>query len=97
MIPFRVALIVVVPSDNAVAKPFALMLTAAGFEELQLAMLVRFCWLLSLKVPVAVNCNVPFISSDWFAGVTAMLVSTAEVTVRGAELLKDSNLAAIVD
>ena len=39
----------------------------------------------------------PFTSSDWFTGVTAILVNMAEVTVRVAELLKDFKLAAMVD
>lgn len=39
----------------------------------------------------------PFTSRDWLAGVTAILVNTAEVTLSDAELLKDFTLAVIVD
>ena len=55
-----VAVIVVIPPDTAFAKPavgvMVLTVAAAGFDELHDADPVRFCVLLSLKVPVAVNC-----------------------------------------
>jgi uncharacterized protein (DUF2062 family) len=56
----EVAVMVVVPAPTAVAKPlcagsFATLATV-GSDELHCAMAVMFCVLLSLKVPVAVNC-----------------------------------------
>ena len=44
------------PIPAPVASPLVLTVAAAGFEELQLAVLVRLCVLPSLKVPVAVSC-----------------------------------------
>ena len=43
--------------------------------------------LLSEKVPVAVNCSVPVFPMVGFAGVTAIDISVAAVTVRVAEPL----------
>ena len=48
-------MILVEPIATPVARPLALMLAAAEFEEAQVAELVRVCVLPSLKVPVAVN------------------------------------------
>ena len=55
MIPFWAAVMLVEPAVIPVAKPLVLMLTAAGLEEAQVAELVKFWVLPSLKVPVAVN------------------------------------------
>jgi hypothetical protein len=44
------------PTARAVARPEALTVATAVFEEFQVAVLVRFCVLLSVNVPVAVNC-----------------------------------------
>lgn len=44
------------PMPAPVASPLVLTVAAAGLEELQVALLVRFCVLPSLKVPVAVSC-----------------------------------------
>ena len=46
---------------------------------------VRFCVLLSLYVPVAVNCCVGPLAIDGFAGVTAIDCSVAAVTVSTVE------------
>ncbi len=43
--------------------------------------------LLSLNVPVAVNCCAVSLAIEGFAGVTASDTNTAAVTVRPAELL----------
>ena len=56
-------------------------------------MLVRFCCVLSVKVPVAVNCCVEPASKELFAGVIVMLYNTAGVTVKTAELLAVPNVA----
>ena len=49
------ALMFVVPAPTPVAKPDALTVAAAEFDEDHVTELVRFCVLPSLKVPVAVN------------------------------------------
>lgn len=55
VMPFWVALIVLVPAASPLANPPALMVVTAAFEEFQETEFVRFCVLPSLKVPVAVN------------------------------------------
>ena len=54
VIPFWDAVMVVEPLPTPVARPLELILAAAEFEEVQVAELVRFWLLPSLKVPVAV-------------------------------------------
>lgn len=49
------AVIVVDPGIFPRATPVVEMVATAGFEELQLTVVVRFCVLPSLKVPVAAN------------------------------------------
>ena len=53
--PLCAALMLADPTAFPVARPPVLMLATAGFDELQVTELVRFCVLPSLKVPVAVN------------------------------------------
>ena len=55
VIPFWAAVILLEPRPTAVATPVALTLAEARFEEAQVAVLVRFCVLPSLNVPIAVN------------------------------------------
>ena len=55
VIPFWVAVRLLGPTAVPVARPVALTLTVAGAEEAQVAALVRFWVLPSLKVPVAVS------------------------------------------
>ena len=50
-------------------------------EELHVAVLVRFCVLPSVYVPVAVNCCVLPTAIEGFVGVTAMETSTGAVMV----------------
>src|ERR1700722_13671676 len=75
------AWIVVEPVVTAVAKPAALIVATVTAEELHVAVLLRFCVVPSLKVPVAVNCCVPPFGTEGFAGVTAIDTSVAAVTV----------------
>jgi hypothetical protein len=89
------ALTVVVPTVNPAASP-AETLATPGLDEFQVAALVRSWVLLSLYVPVAVNCCVLPTSTDGLPGLTAMPVSTAAVTVRIVELLTDPSNAVIV-
>lgn len=53
--PFCVAVMLLVPMASPVARPLALIFTVAGVELIQVAVLVRFCVVPSLKVPVAAN------------------------------------------
>jgi hypothetical protein len=65
--------------------------------ELHVTVLVRFCVVPSLKVPVAVNCCVAPLAIDGFAGVTAIDCSVAAVTVRTVEPLIPPDVALIVE
>src|SRR5208282_6636110 len=56
-------------------------------DELHIAVLVRFCVLPSLYVPVAVNCCVVPAAIEGFAGVTAIETSVGAVTVSVVEPL----------
>lgn len=69
------------PMPAASATALALRLIAEGLEELQIAELVTFCVLPSLKVPVAVSCSLEPVTSDVDPPVTAMDWSVAAVTV----------------
>jgi len=84
-----VACIVVVPKPAVVANPCepdALLIVATlGADELHAAVLVRFCVLPSLYVPVAVNCCVLPTAIEAFAGVTAIDTSTGAITVSVVE------------
>ena len=53
--PLELAVITDVPGLTAVARPVALIVATPGVAEFHVAVLVRFCVVLSLNVPVAVN------------------------------------------
>jgi hypothetical protein len=73
----EVAVIVAVPGPLAVAKPLAAIVATFRFDELHVAVVVRFWMLPSLYVPVAVNCCVlPFVI-EGVAGVTVMVCNVA--------------------
>lgn len=80
-----VALIVLLPALNVVARPSepeALEITATAVsDELQVAVVVTSWVLPSLRVPSAVNACVVPLGRELVAGVMAMLVRTALVTV----------------
>ena len=63
------------------ATPAAVIVAVAGVPEDHVTELVRFWVLLSLKVPVAVNCCVAPLVKVGFAGVTAIDFNVAAVTV----------------
>jgi hypothetical protein len=92
----EVARIVVEPVPTPVASPPLVIVATAVFVELQVTELVRFCVLLSLYVPVAVNCCVPFFTIKGFAGVTEIETNTGAVTVRFVEPLMEPDVAEIV-
>jgi hypothetical protein len=68
----------------------------AGFEEPHRTESVRSCVLLSLKVPVAVNCFVVPIPMLEFAGVTAMDTNVALSTVSEAVPVTEPEVALMV-
>ena len=82
------ARIVAVPwaSPFVVARPVLLMAAVAGFEELHVTLWVRFWVLLSVNVPVAVNCCAVPSGTLAAAGVTAMETSAGGPTVSPVEL-----------
>jgi len=55
VIPLCVAVMLLEPTATPVARPVALTFTADGLDDAHVVVLVRFCVLPSLKVPVAVN------------------------------------------
>jgi hypothetical protein len=75
--PLETAWIVVVPAAAAVAKPPAAMVAVAVLEDDQVATLVKSLVVLSLNVPVAVNCCVLPAWIEAPDGVTEMEVRVA--------------------
>src|SRR6516164_5868729 len=63
----------------AVASPEVVIDAKVVSDELQFEEEVRSAMLLSLKVPVAVNCSVPLTEMDGFAGVTTSETSALMV------------------
>src|SRR5213593_716693 len=80
--PTQVALIWEVPWAIPVARPTALIIATAAFEETHVTELVRLWVLPSEYVPVAANCCVVPLAIDGFAGVTAIDTNAAGPTVR---------------
>ena len=87
---------VVVPAVNPVASPWALIVAWAGEDEVQTTTAETSCVLESLNVPVAVNCLVVSGAIVEFAGVTAMEIRLAPVTVSEAVPLTEPEVAVIV-
>src|SRR5215472_11580670 len=85
------------PCVKPVASPALAMVAIAVFDELQLTVLVKFWVLLSVYVPVAVNCCVVPAGMDPFAGVTATETNAAAATVRVVEPVTDPETAWMVD
>jgi hypothetical protein len=85
----------VVPAARAVARPSdpaALVIVATDMiDEFQVAHVVRFCVLLSIKVPVAVNCCVNPWGTFTVTGATAIDCTGDDVSV--AEPVAPSNAA----
>ena len=92
------AWMVVVPPTKAVANPEPPIVAAAVLDEVQLTVLVRFCVLLSLKVPVAVNCCVPPAATDGYAGVTWIETKAGPIVIAAEpDFVVSSVLVAITD
>lgn len=77
-----VAVMMVWPLSRAVARPVASMVAFAGFVDDQRAWDVRSWVVLSVNVPVALNCLVRPFALDGFGGVTEIETSSALLTVR---------------
>ena len=92
-----VAVIVEVPTPAPVARPVALIVAVAAVPDDQVTVLVRFCVVPSLNVPVAVNCCIAPLAIDGCAGVTAIDCNVAAVTVSKVEPLMDDDVAVIVE
>jgi hypothetical protein len=92
----ELAWMVVLPCPTLVAKPLLLIVAIPVASEFQVAVLVRFCVLLSLYVPVAVNCCVSPKAIEGFAGITRIETSSGGLTVRVVEPEMDPELALIV-
>ena len=84
------------PAVNPVASPWALIVAWAGEDEVQTTTAETSCVLESLNVPVAVNCLVVSGAIVEFAGVTAMEIRLAPVTVSEAVPLTEPEVAVIV-
>ncbi len=91
-----VAEIVVVPVARLPTEPRLFMVAVAGLEEPQRTDSVRSCVLLSLKVPVAVNCFVVPTAMLEFAGVTAIDTNAALLTLSEAVPVTEPEIALIV-
>jgi hypothetical protein len=92
----EVALTVAVPVPTLCPSPALLIVAVVGVSEDHVAVLVRFCVLPSVNVPVAVNCSVVPSAIDGVAGVTAMETSVAAVTVSVVDPLMEPVVAVIV-
>src|SRR6202022_2685257 len=84
-----------VPALTVVAKPVALIVATLVVADAHTA-LPSTCVVLSLNVPVAVNCCVVPLAIDGFAGVTAIDRNVAAVTVNWGEPLFPPDVAVIV-
>ena len=92
-----VAEIVDVPVPTAVARPAVVIVATDVVAEAQLTWPVRFCVVLSLYVPVAVNCWVSPLAMLGLSGVTVIDWSAAVVTVSTVEPVIPLNLAEMVE
>src|ERR1051326_5752290 len=90
------ALIVVLPLATLLTTPLLLMAAAAGLVELHITEFEISCTLLSLNVPVAVNCLLVPTAMVEFAGVTAIDTRLAPVTVSEVVPLTPPEAAVIV-
>jgi hypothetical protein len=96
--PPNAAVICDVPTPMPVAKPAELIVATPVVPDTHVACVVKFCVLLSVYVPVAVNCSVVPFAIDGLAGVTAIDTSVAAVTVNvSGGLVTPLNAAVICD
>ena len=93
MIGPEVARIAVLPVATPVASPVLLIVAAAVLVEVHVTTVVRFWLLPSLKIPMAVNCDVAPAVIEESTGVTAIDTKTGAVTVRPVEPLIEPEAA----
>ncbi len=97
MTAFNVALMVLVPvAATAVAMPPVVMVATEVVAEAQVTVAVMFCGVVSLKVPVAVNCCEVPLGTVGLAGVTAIDTRVGEVAVSTVEPTMEFNVALMV-
>ena len=84
------------PMPAPVARPLALIVATAGEAEFQVTWLVIFAVLVSLYVPVAVNCPLVPLAIEPFAALMAMDFKSAAVTVTVAVPLTVPKVAVTV-
>ena len=93
----KVAVTVELPVPRLVARPCALMVAAAGLDDVQTTVAVMSWVLESLKVPVAAYCFVVPTAIVEFAGVTVIPTSVAPVTVTVAVPETEPEVAVTVE
>ena len=81
------------PGAKPVANPPAPIVATPLFDELHVTVPVKFCVLLSVYVPVAVNCCVFPAGMEAFAGVMAIETNAAAATVRVVDPVTDPDTA----
>lgn len=92
-----VAVMVVDPDESRVAKPLPLMVAMVVVPLVQATRVVRSLVELSAKVPVAVNCSVPWVRKTLgLLGVMAIEVNWVVVTIKLAVSEPESWLAEMV-
>jgi hypothetical protein len=91
-----VAVMLAVPCPAPVATPALLIVAVAGVSDVHVAVLVRFCMLPSVYVPIAVNCCVVPRAIEGVGGVTAIETSAAAVTVSTVDPLIDPEVAVML-
>ena len=85
-----------VPADTPVVNPPTVIVATPVVCDVQVTELVKFSVELSENVPVAVNCFVVPLAIERFAGVTAIDISVADVTVSKVDPLTLPDAAMIV-
>lgn len=92
----EVAVIEADPFATLVASPPLLTVATAFAEDDQIAVLVRFCFVPLLYVPVALNCWVFPAATEAIFGVTAIELRTEPVTANAADPAILPDVAVIV-
>ena len=88
---------VALPVATLVTKPLALIVETAGFDDFQSTSWVRSCVVVSLNVPVAVNCLLASSGMVELAGNIASETRVALLTVTEAVPEIDPEVAVTVD
>ena len=80
VIPFWVAVMLLLPVATPVARPVAVIFATFAAELAHVAVFVRFCVLPSLNVPVAVNCTLVPLAIEELMALTVIDCRVAAVT-----------------